>query len=215
MLHQFQTVFPVGGDAQDAVIHQGLNAPGQGFQGFKQLVEQHRFKGVQFQLARFGGHGDAGVIADDVEGHLAHDLGNDRVDLAGHDGRAVLFGREIDLRKARPGTAGQEPQIIGHLGQRHSARFDDAGHMDEAVEILGAVDQVRGLEQGVFGHFPQLRHNAAQVVRRHVDGRADGRRAHIDHAQIRRCLMEPPGVPGDGAGIGVEGLAQTDGHGVL
>ena len=72
-----------------------------------------------------------------------------------------------------------------------------------------------GLDQGELGDLTQVGHDVIQVVGRDVDGGADGCGTHVDDAHIFGSLVQPLDVPLDGAGIGVELLAQTDGHGVL
>ena len=47
--------------------------------------------------------------------------GDDRVYLAGHDGRTVLFGRQVDLAKAGAGAGGHQAQVIGHFGKAQGA----------------------------------------------------------------------------------------------
>jgi hypothetical protein len=58
---------------------------------------------VELELTGLCRHGDREVVADHLEGDLVDDLGDDRVDLAGHDARAGLHrpGRLISLSPHR------------------------------------------------------------------------------------------------------------------
>jgi len=59
-------------------------------------------KALSCSCPRFRGEAHGHVGADDLERDLVHDLRNDRIDLAGHDGRSRLTGgRLISPRPAR------------------------------------------------------------------------------------------------------------------
>ena len=105
----------IGGDAYDTVVHQGLHREGQGLDGLEQFIEDDGLKSVQFQLTCLRSHGDGHVIADDIEAYLVHHLRDNRVHLAGHDGRTVLLCGQVDLAEACLGAGGHQAQVIGHF----------------------------------------------------------------------------------------------------
>ena len=73
----------------------------------------HRIFANQENLERILDNLQDGIIAHDLDGRLDYRLGNDRVDLAGHDGRAGLQRREVDFPQPAPGTGCQPPDVIG------------------------------------------------------------------------------------------------------
>ena len=60
------------------------------------------------------------ALADDLARHLLDRLGDDRVDLAGHDRAARLQRREGDLGQARRGPEPMQPQVAGDLVEREA-----------------------------------------------------------------------------------------------
>ena len=63
--------------------------------------------------------GDRGVVADHLRRDLDHDLGDDRVDLAGHDRGALLQLRQEDLGEAGARAGAHQREVVGDL---HRAR---------------------------------------------------------------------------------------------
>ena len=57
-------------------------------------------EGVEFQAARGAGQGQGGIVADHQHGRLADRLGNDRIDLARHDGGAGLTPGQTEFSQA-------------------------------------------------------------------------------------------------------------------
>jgi len=77
----------------------------------------NRLKRVQLHLASLSRHRDCGVVSDDMEGNLCHNLRDNRVDLARHNRGSVLHRRQVDLAESGPRSAGQQAQIVAHLGE--------------------------------------------------------------------------------------------------
>ncbi|MNW14559.1 hypothetical protein D3C71_2128130 [compost metagenome] len=65
--------------------------------GLEHGLANHRLHDVQLQLARFGRHGNASVVANHLETHLIDHFRYDRVDLGRHDGRARLHFRQVNF----------------------------------------------------------------------------------------------------------------------
>src|SRR6185369_7652854 len=56
----------------------------------RQVAGDQRHPDVELELTLAAGDGDRGVVADHLGGDLDHDLGDHRVDLAGHDRGPLL-----------------------------------------------------------------------------------------------------------------------------
>ena len=88
---------------------------------------------------------DRGVVAHDLEADHQRRLGQDRVDLAGHDARPRLQVREVDLGESG-GRAGRHPaQVVADLGQPDRDRAQHAGELDERVPGALRLEVVAGL----------------------------------------------------------------------
>ena len=139
----------VGRHPFDAAQAESVRRPGQHLERLEQAVEQHRLKGVELQLSRLHRHGDGHVVARNQEGRLGDHFGNDRVDLAGHDGGAMLAGGQLQLLNAAAGTAGQQAHVVGDLGHHQGAVLYRRGDGGKAVRVLGGIDQVVRRLQGL------------------------------------------------------------------
>ena len=77
----------------------------------QQVARDQRHAHVQLELALHAADRDRRVVADHLGGHLEHDLGDHRVDLARHDRRALL---QLGQRQTRRGRcAGPSPSARG------------------------------------------------------------------------------------------------------
>jgi hypothetical protein len=65
-------------------------------------MRDDRLERVELQLAGLGGEGHRQIVADNLEGDLIDDLGDDRIDLARHDARTGLHRRQVDFAQADP-----------------------------------------------------------------------------------------------------------------
>ena len=103
----------------DALLGQHRAGAGQDRDRVEHVAGDHRDAHVQLEVALGAGDGHGGVVADHLRGHLEHHLGDHRVDLAGHDRRALLqLGqRQLDQPGAR--ARAHDHQVVGDLGQRH------------------------------------------------------------------------------------------------
>ena len=154
-------------------------------------------------------------MADDKKRGLGHNLRDNRVDLSGHDGRAVLHGRKDDFRKARFRAGGKEPQVIGHFGQADCACLQRAGNRGKAVRVLGCVKQVPGLIQRVAGQLRQIRNHVGQVSSRNIDCRTDCRAAKIDAVHFLGGQADAVCRAFYHGGVAAEGLAEAHRNRVL
>ena len=77
-------------DAVDALLAQQRRCGGQQLDRVEQVARDQRNAHVELEVALGAGDRDRGVVADHLAAHLEDDLGDDRVDLARHDRRALL-----------------------------------------------------------------------------------------------------------------------------
>ena len=105
----------VGDNTLDAFFAEQGEAVADHFQRLQQGEEADRGVAGQIEIACGGVHSDRPVVCR----HLMHDLddkvAHEGIDLAGHDGRTGGHGRQTDFAEPRPGTRGQQAEIVGDL----------------------------------------------------------------------------------------------------
>ena len=114
-----------------------------------------------------------------MEGHLIDHLRDHRVYLARHDGGAVLAGRQVDLIEAAAGARGEQPEVVAHLGEIDRTGLYRAGDSHKFVQILGGVNQVKGLHKLHVGHFRKIGNDSSQIGFIRIDSCPNGSAAHI------------------------------------
>ena len=75
----------IGSNPLHATLTKSVTSVDQKIDRFKDRLSDDRFHHVELQLAGFGSHRYSLVISDDLEADLIDDLGNDGIDLRGHD----------------------------------------------------------------------------------------------------------------------------------
>ena len=103
----------------DASVGEGAHGIAENRRGMQGIPRDDRHHHVEFQLAGISGRRDRGVAAHHLVTHLVDHLRNRRIDLARHDRRSGLHGRQLYFRKACARPHAEEPQVGGHL-----AHFD-------------------------------------------------------------------------------------------
>ena len=213
--HQLEATFAVGGDADDAAILQNARGPQEHVHGLKEVEGDDGLKDVQFELSGLGGHGHGQVVADGLEADLIDHFRDDRIDLAGHDGRARLHGRQIDLVQPGVGSGRQQAKIVADLGQFDRDPLEYAGKLDKGPGIGRGLDQIGRLDQRQTRDLGQHLADKGGVGRHGVDARTDGRGPHVDFHQKLAAFLQAVHVLAHGHGPGRKLLAQSHGHGVL
>ena len=187
VFHRGAQQVAVRGDAAHAIHLQRLTGGFQMREAAEERVEDHRLKGIQLQLAPFGGKTDRHVIADHLKGHLVHHFRDHRVHLARHDRGTGLFRGQVDLIEARARTRGQEPQIVAGFRQFHRHPLQHARDLHEGAAILRGFDQIRRGDHRDAGDIGQMRAHAGSIFGMRGDAGADGGGAHVDlKDQLRR-----------------------------
>ena len=183
--------------------------------GLEHTVKYNGFKGIELQLPSLCRHGNGHVISDDVKGHLVHHLRNYRIHLSRHNGRPILLFWKIDLMETSSWAGGHEPQVIGDFGQGHGTSFHRAGNCHKGVQILGGINQVKGLHQLHAADLCQIWNNASQINRIGIEAGSHCSSSHIQGPHFIHGFVHPVDIPHNGHRIGFEFLPQADGHGVL
>ena len=150
-----------------------------------------------------------GVVAEHQQRHLAHGLGDHRVDLAGHDARAGLPPRQPDLAEPGLRAGAQQAQVAADLEQRRGVRLEDAGDLDEDVDVLRGLGEVLGAREADAGELAQRVDDAEDVLPRRGEAGADGRAAEVDHAQALLALVDAPAVAVERLGVGAHLAARA------
>lgn len=161
-----------------------------------------------------GGHGDGAVVSHDFHGALHDHFRDDRIDLARHDGTALLTGRQADFADAAMRAGIHEAQVVGDFHKIDGQGLEQARHFDEDVVVLGQVDGIFCRGQADARQLAQLFDDFVAVLPRRRVGRADSRTAEVDHAQAFLDFIEAPAVTGQGLGIGAELFAHRHGDGI-
>src|SRR4051812_26963569 len=87
----------VRSDAADAALRERDAPSAQMIEALEQTVRDDRLECIELELAGFGRKAHRHVVADHFECDLIDDSRNDGIHFAGHDARARLHRRQIDL----------------------------------------------------------------------------------------------------------------------
>src|SRR5690606_23970486 len=90
----------IGGNRVHAVVGQNHASTLQMTQALVKTVGDNGLKRVKLKLTGFGCKGDGHIITKDFKGNLTDGFWDNGIDFAGHDGRARLARRQIDLTNA-------------------------------------------------------------------------------------------------------------------
>ena len=213
--HHPTTGLLVGRDARDAPVAQRVHAADQHLDVLEQAVYDDRLHDVQFQLAGLGGDRNRQIVSDYPESHLIDDFGDHRIDLAGHNRRAGLHRRQVDLAQTGPGAGRQQPQVVAYL--RHFRRQPLQGRRihDERARIVRGLDQVRRRDDGQAGNLAQITDAQRRVVGIGIDPGPDSRRAHVHLQKQAVVLLDAVDLLRQIRGIGLELLPERHRHGIL
>ena len=132
---------------------------------------------------------DGGVVADDPRAHHEHGLGDDRVDLAGHDRRAGLEVGDVQLAEAGVRAGAHPAEVVADLREAHGDGAQRSGCLDEAVAVGLRLEVVGGLGDRQLGLGCEELDDELREAGRGVDAGADGRAAerHLGDAGERRA----------------------------
>ena len=151
--------------------------------------------------------------------HLKADLvdhfGNGRIDLARHDRRSGLHGRQLDLVDARARAHHHDAQVAGDLAQvdREDAhRRAEPGHVTHALHELDPVFSHAQLETG---DGAQVLDGKRWILLLDRHARAHRASPNAEIAEVVGRFLHAANAAIQRTGIGGEFLSQPDGHCVL
>ena len=185
----------VGLDAVNALLGEHARGAGEQVQRLQQVARDQRDAHVELELALHAADRDRGVVADHLRGDLQHDLGDHRVDLAGHDRGALLQLGQEQLADARARARAHQREVAGDLGQRHGDHLQRARELHQRVAVglrLEGIQRRRDLLEARL--LLQPRAHLLGELRVRVQARAGGgaRRA----GSARRARAPPRPAPG-------------------
>ena len=126
----------------------------------EQVARDQRDAHVELEVALRAGDRDRGVVADHLRADLEHDLGDHRVDLAGHDRGALLQLGQEQLADPGARAGAHQRQVVGDLRQRDGDDLQRAGQLDERVAVALRLERILGrpdLEPARLGQAARAR----------------------------------------------------------
>jgi hypothetical protein len=119
-----------------------------------------------------GGKRHGEVIAHHAEHHEVHHLGHDGVDLAGHDRRARLNGRQVDFRQAGARSGPEQNQIARDLGQLDREGLQRRRIDDEPMLVPGVGQHVGRWDNRLAKELGEILGDLFRVSLRRVESRS-------------------------------------------
>ena len=99
---------------------QGIYGISQKAKGIKDIISHYRLHNIELELTVFHAKGNSQIVGNYLVASLVHNLGDNRIYLAGHNGGAGLTRRQSNLAEACTRAGGHQAQVIGNLNQRES-----------------------------------------------------------------------------------------------
>ncbi len=119
---------------------------------------------------------------------------------------------ESRLLEAAAGAAGEQAQIVAHLGELHRSPLHDAAEHHEGASIRSGLDEVARELHLQAGDGSQFFHHGLGIAGIGADARADGGAAHVHFQEETRRFPQAVDVLAGGDREGLELLAQGHGH---
>jgi hypothetical protein len=178
--------FPVSFDSVDALLREQARGGAEQLDRVEQVAREQRHENVQLEVPLHASDRDGRVVADHLRRDLRHDLGDDRVYLAGHDRAALLQLGERNLRKAGTRAGAHQPQVVGDLRERDGNGLERARRFDEAVTRGLRLERIGGRGDGESRLVGEAAPDARREVRVSIQPGADGRAAERDLSEARQ-----------------------------
>ena len=199
-------------DAVHALLREEPGRARQQLDRLQQVARHQRDVDVELEVPVHAADRDRGVVADHLRRDLRDDLGDDRVDLAGHDRRALLQLGQEELGEPGARAGAQEAEVVRDLRQGDGDDLERAGGLDEAVAgglRLEVVDGRGDRQARLAGE--ELAHAGGELGVR-VEPRADGGAAERDLAEPRHRVLDARDPLAHLRRVAGELLAERDGH---
>ena len=194
---------------------EGVDSIGEETEGVENIVGHYRLHYIELELAVFYTHSDNQVIADNLIAGLVHNLGDNRVDLAGHDRGAGLTGRQDDFGKAGPGTGSHKTEVIANLYQRKSSDAEAGRQICKNVSIAGSVYQIFCGGKAFVRDHGQLLGYLPNVLRTGVKAGTDSGGTHVDGVEQLAAAANTLHAAAYSGSKGMKFLTESNWYGIL
>ena len=202
-------------DAAHAVGLERIHGVRKQTRRLQEVIDRHRQEHIELEVALRRRDADSRIVAHDLHGHHRDGLALRGVDLAGHDGRAGLVGRDDELADAAA-RAGSEPaHVVGDLHEIGRQRLERAVGKHHLVLARERVELVRRRQEGVAQQLGDLLCRQVTERRRSVEPGADGRAAEGELAQRAAGLHDHVAVVAEHGTPAADLLPERERHGVL
>ena len=166
-------------DAGDAALTQRVARIHEQVDRLDQRLGDDGLHDVELELASLGRHGHGLIVADHLEADLVDDLGDNRVDLGGHDRRARGHLRKVDLVEASARAGSQQTQVVADLRQLDGAALDGRVHGDIGAGIGGGFEEIGRAHNARTRDATQVTHDDLLVAIGRVQTGTDSGRAQV------------------------------------
>ena len=171
-------------DAHYTESAQGVAGASEETNRFEHALRDDRLHHVELQLTGFRGHGDGDVVTKDLETDLVDHFRNHRVDLCGHDRRASLAWRQVDLVVTGARAGGQQAEVIADLRELHGHALHGRVGRNIGATVAGGLDEIAGRKDFQLADLGKSSGHGFLVARRGVHTGADCGAAHVDLTQL-------------------------------
>ena len=213
-LGELAGVIDVGADALDAPVGEEPARAREQPDRLEDALGEDGKHDVELEVAGGAGRRDRHVVADDLGAGHERRLGDDRVDLAGHDARARLEIGQVDLAEPGARAGGHPPQVVADLGQSDGDDLQRTRQLDDRVLGRLGLEVVLGLGEGDAGLAGHGGDDRGGEARRGVEPGACSGPAEGQLGRGAGRVRDPGGAELHLAPVAAELLAESDRHGV-
>ena len=179
-----------------------------------QAERQQRERDIELKLAVATAGRDRGGESLGVVTHLDEHFAHYRVDLAGHDGRARLGGRQAEFAEAGARPRPEQADVAGELGQARGNGGQQPGHLDAVIARALRLEMIGGLAKRQAGLRAQDATDAPGKFRVSIEPGADRSSPDGEFAQHGHGAARPGGGFAGLRGVAGKFLAQRERRGV-
>src|SRR5579871_151115 len=207
--------FAGGPNANDTLRGEVFSRGCQQRDGLQQVIGRDRHHYVDLEIARLPGNGDCRVIAHYLSADHADGFGDDRVDLAWHDGTARLHGGKLDFAEARAWARAEPASVVGNFHQAHGQGIERAARGNDIIQGALRLEVVAGFVDEDAVQFGKTFADPPRKLGMRVDPRTNGGATQRDLGQFLLRQAHALDAALDLPGIAAKLLAEPDGCRVL
>uniref|UniRef100_A0A6B0VA16 Uncharacterized protein n=1 Tax=Ixodes ricinus TaxID=34613 RepID=A0A6B0VA16_IXORI len=156
LVEQLGDAFPVGHDADDAVVGEGDAGVREEAYRAQDVGHHEGLEDVELKVAVAAAHCHRHMVAHHLGRHHGHRLALRRVHFAGHDAAAGLVLGQRELPESTPGSRAEEADVVGDLHEAAGNDIQGPGHLHHGVvrrqglKLVGCRHKGKSCE---LGHF--------------------------------------------------------------